>query len=290
MILISLVGEQPAPNLLPARRLKPDVAVLVHTERTKSTATKLKALLGSLCDCLLCDVDPYHIPHIHDRLGRFIVDECPEQSLVFNLTSGTKPMVLAAYHLAEERNSPFVYFQTEGNQSCLYRYAFRNGIVTLEGVDELPETISLDDYLRLYLSAYETEAPRNALEQQVFEALNSRPDLEVLTSVRPRGLGGLEVDFAVRCGNQVGIGEVKSKGAKSGIDQIGAVATPRYLGTYVHKFLVSARPVDRNNLDLAEAYRICVIELPSYADAGMLDAADRQKLGESVIRQLGGAI
>ena len=290
MILISLVGEQPAPNLLPARRLKPDVAVFVYTTRTESTATNLKSLLASRCDSLLCEVDPYHIPSIRDRLDQFISHECPKQPLIFNLTGGTKPMVLAAYQLAREQNSPFVYFQTEGNTSYLYRYVFADRKIALERMEQLPETISLDDYLRLYLQSYQTGAPRNALEQQVFEVLEGTPNLEILPSVRPHGLGALEVDFAVRYGNQVGVGEVKTKGAKSGIDQINAVAHPRYLGTYVRKFLISARPVDQNNLDLAGAYRIKVIELPGYAESGELSAADRLKLRQEIVRHLGGRL
>ena len=290
MILISLVGEQPAPNLLPARRLKPGIAALIYTERTESIAANLKALLASQCACRLCKVEPYNILDIGDRLARFMADEFADERFVFNLTGGTKPMVLAAYQLAQARSSPFIYFQTEGNRSCLYRYVFADGGTVLAAVEELPETLSLDDYLRLYLRAYETEAPRNILEQQVFEALKATPGLEVLTSVRPQGLGALEVDFAVRCGNQVGIGEVKTRGAKDGIDQINAVAHPRYLGTYVRKFLVSAHPVDQNNRDLAEAYRIEVIELPSYRSSGELDPDDRQKLSQGIVRQLGGHV
>lgn len=289
MILVSLVGEQPAPNLLPARRLQPDVAVLVHTGRTAAIADNLRTLLVPHCTCLLCEVDPYHVPDIQKRLSRFLLDQALSAPLVFNLTGGTKPMVLAAYRLAERRRSHFIYFQTEGNRSCLYRYAFLDGSVVLQAVEELPETILLDDYLRLYLGTYGSGEPRDELERQVLETLIAMPGLQVLSSLRPHGLGALEVDLALRYGNQVGIGEVKTKGAKAGIDQINAVAHPRYLGTYVRKFLISAYPVDRNNRLLAEAYRIEVIELPSYADIGMLDAADRQKLRASVLRRLGGA-
>jgi hypothetical protein len=275
--MILLVGEQPAPNLLPTRRLKPDVAVLVLTERTRRVAENLARLLKPVCRCLPCPVDPYKIPEIQD------------DTFTFNLTGGTKPMALAAFCLAKMHDSPIVYFQTEGNRSLLYHYVFDGDEVALQDTDDLAESISLDDYLRLHLGAYETEAPRNAFEQQVFETLAATPGIaEVFTSVRPRGLGALEVDFAVRCGNQVSVGEVKSKGAKDGIDQINAVADPRYLGTYVRKFLVSAHPVHPNNQALAQAYRIEVIELPSYGETDALDTEDRQKLGDAVLRRMGG--
>lgn len=289
-VMILLVGEQPAPNLLPARRLRPAVAVLIHTTLTKSIAANLEMLLKPLCACRLCEVEPYHISQIYDRMARFVADEfSPEEPLMFNLTGGTKPMVLAAYRLAQERDSPFVYFQTEGKRSCLYRYAFAEGGVRLEAVEELPDTISLDDYLRAYVGAYETDEPRDNLEREVHNVLAATPDLEVLTCVRPRKLAALEVDFVVRYGNQVGIGEVKRKGAKAGIDQLNAVADQRYLGTYIAKFLVSAHPVDRNNRALAKAYNIEVIELPSFVDTGRLDDLDRQKLADAVLRRLGGS-
>lgn len=89
-------GEQPVPNLLPARRLRPDVAVLIHTDRTREIAARLRALLEPWSACHLCEVDPYHVLHIYDRLARFIAEELPAEPLTFNLTGGTKPMILAA--------------------------------------------------------------------------------------------------------------------------------------------------------------------------------------------------
>jgi hypothetical protein len=287
--MILLVGEQPVPNLLPARRVKPDTAVLVYTERTRRVAENLKELLETNCNCLLCKVHPYHISEILDEVRKFLSNNLADHAFTFNLTGGTKPMALAAFSLARMYNSPFVYFQTEGNRSRLYHYVLAADEIHLERVEELPDTITLDDYLRVYLGSYETGEPRNDLERQVKQALCSVPDLEVLWSLRPQGLEALEVDFVVRLGNQVGVGEVKTKGAKSGIDQITAVAEQRYLGTYVRKFLISGKPVDRNNRNLAQAYTIEVIELPSYSTAGALSPEDRQKLTRSVLTRLGGA-
>ncbi len=287
--MILLVGEQPAPNLLPTRRLKPDVAVLVLTDRTKRVADNLATMLKSVCPCLPCPVDPYEILEIQDELAGFLTENLRGHTLTFNLTGGTKMMALAAFCVAKKHHSPIIYFQTEGNHSLLYHYELDGDDITLRDTDDLSETISLDDYLRLYLGDYETEPPRNAFEQQVFETLSATPGIaEVFSSVRPQGQGALEVDFAVRCGNQVGIGEVKSKGAKAGIDQISAVSAPRYLGTYVRKFLVSAHPVHPNNLSLAQAYRIGVVELLSYGQADDLNVQDRQKLGQAVLHRLGG--
>ena len=286
--MILLVGEQPAPNLLPARRVNPDVTVLVHTEHTRQRAENLSTILQANTHCLLCPVVPYDITGVYDGLRGFLRDHVPGHALTFNLTGGTKPMALAAYRLAEAGEAPFLYFQTEGNRSRLYRYGFDDAAISLLEMEEISEALTLDDYLRSYLGGYETGEPRHALEHDVRAVLQAIPDLEVLWSLRPQGLGALEVDFAVRLGNQVGVGEVKTAGSKSGIDQITAVATQRYLGTYVKKFLVSGKAMHRNNKDLAEAYEIHVVELVSYDESSTLSGADRRRLKQVLLARMGG--
>lgn len=59
-------------------------------------------------------------------------------------------------------------------------------------------------------------------------------------------------------------------------------------GTYVQKFLVSGKSVDRNNKNLARAYQIEVIELLSYGEKGTLALEERQRLAKTVLQRLGG--
>jgi len=140
----------------------------------------------------------------------------------------------------------------------------------------------------MYLHSYETGEPRDELERQVIAALRTSGCIdEVFCSVRPVESPSLEIDFVIRCGSKFGVGEVKTKGAKSGIDQLNAVAEQRYLGTYVRKFLVSGNLLDTNNSKLARAYSIEVIELPSYGRTKALDLEDKQKLVKSVCDRLG---
>lgn len=284
--LVLLVGEQPLPNLLPTRHLQPDAAVLVHTSRTQDVAERLKKLLSD-CQCLLCPVAPYPLPEIQNTLQAFLDRELGEYQLLFNLTGGTKPMSLAAFLVAFQYNAPFVYFQTEGGRSLLYHYQFTDqGAVRLEKQEEISTTITLEDYLRAQVGDYTTEPPRNEFEQQVYQTLRDIPDLEIFSSVRPQGLEALEVDFVIRLGNQVGVMEAKTKGAKAGIDQIQAVAEQRYLGTYVAKFLVSGKLVDRNNKNLAKAYNIAVVELTSYTSDGGLSENDKEKLKRQILEKM----
>ena len=74
--------------------------------------------------------------------------------LLFNLTGGTKPMMLAAYTLAVETHSPFIYLQSEAHRSMLDYYAFEGSSPVRSSWEELPELISLDDYLRAHLPKY----------------------------------------------------------------------------------------------------------------------------------------
>lgn len=286
-VLILLVGEQAQSNLLPTRYLKPETAVLVHTEKTKGTADRLKAVLTD-CRCLLCSVDPYDWPKIQQTLQELVDQQLAGRPLVFNITGGTKPMSLGAFLVALRCNARLVYLQTEGYRSSLYHYEFAgDGHVKLQQRDEIRPIITLDDFLRTQLGGYRAEDPRDEFERQVYQTLRSVPDLEVVAGVRPRDTQALQIDFVLRLGNQVGVMESKTKGAKRGIDQIQAAAEQRYLGTYVAKFLVSAHPVDRNNKALARAYNISVIELPGFAERGMLSSDEQAELVHKVRRGLG---
>ena len=289
--LVLLVGEQPAPNLLPTRHLKPDEVVLVYTTRTEKVAQHLEALLAPSITCLHCMVHPYRLNDILDTLTAFIAEHLSDHELIFNLTGGTKPMAMATFELARSLHRPIVYFQSEGNTSKLYTYTFADapasGIRAEEPVT-LSASMSLDDYLRIYLGSYTTESPRNPFEEAVFELLDALEGVdEVFTGLRPQGMAALEVDFVLRCGNQIGIGEVKSQGNKKTIDQLNGVAQQRYLGTYVRKFLISAHAVDDNNKVLAEAYRTQVVELLSYGRSGKIDAADAASLADTVLSTMG---
>lgn len=286
MILISLIGEQPAPNLLPTQHLQPQESLLVCTDRTRKTAERLKKVLAPICPCHLHSIDGYNIEAAQKELGAVVDQHYDDKTFVFNLTGGTKLMSLAAFLLAQERQASFLYFQSEGNRSRLLTYRWRGNQVELVTDEELSHSISLANYLHLYLDRYEVGSPRDKFEQEIYAVLKEFPAVECFTSVKPQGLAALEIDFVLRCGNQIGICEAKRKGAKDGIDQINAVAEQRYFGTYVHKFLCSGRELDKNNLALARAYNITIVELPSYGRDGALDAQDKARLAETILGRM----
>ena len=287
-IMISLVGEQPAPNLLPIRRYKPATVVLAYTDRTERVQTNIASVIGG--DTIPLEVHPYEMESIRSALQKCIACHgWSKDDLIFNITGGTKPMAIAAYGLAQSLGALVYYFQTEGGRSIVYRYSFSEDgqVQQYAEPDEIPDSITLDDYLRLYLGEYTCEPPRNELERAVLDVLSAEKRVdEVMSSVRPRKLSNVEIDFVVRCKNQVGIGEIKTTGNKEGVDQLTAVAEQRYLGAYIAKFLTSARPFHPHQKELAKAYRITLIELPSYTDARGVSQPDSAEMLKGILTRL----
>jgi hypothetical protein len=232
MILISLIGEQPIPSLLPIRDRPPEAAVLLHSDFTKKMAERLAKLLPAGCLPLLWRLpNAYEIEAIRRDLLQRIRDQgWTASELVFNPTSGTKPMFVATYLVAAELRAPFLYLQTEGKQTRLYRYEFDATDAPQVVEDRLaPGLITIDDYLRAFVGNYQITGfskNLNAAGRQFEEAVHAtlKPAVdEIIAGVRL--LGDVDVDFVVRCDNQVGIVEAKTgKHAFHGIDQLNNAA------------------------------------------------------------------
>lgn len=289
--VISLIGEQPLPNLLPLKYLKPTNAILVYTQRTKEVARRLKTLLSAETQSIAVEVDdPYNLAFVTQKLRHFLKSRGKDQeSLLFNVTGGTKPMALAASFVAREQCAPILYFQTEGTQSLLYQYELTKcGTLELKEKIIIPETITIDEYIRSFTGQYHSKKDFPAtqggeFERLVYQALKPRVD-EIMPSVI---LGGaLEIDLVIRCGNQVGIAEVKTGKkalSKEGIDQLNTAGGRDFLGIYTKKVLIVDREWDdsKSNLrELAEARHIKIIELPSFSQSKnrCLSSHDQQKL------------
>jgi len=293
-IMISLVGEQPIPNLLAVLCVKPLHVVWVCTKRTEIVSQRLCSVLKdrhvSVEDEPI-NVAPYDMVDIESKLKTCIEKKgwAPGR-IIFNLTGGTKPMALAAYRLAEQFSCPFLYVQSEGKKSIVYHYRLSEHGPELEKVEEVPPVLDIDLYLKAHLKNYkETAEFKNEFERMVHAALHPELD-EVKNSVKPDPYGGLEIDLVLRCGNRVGIAEVKTGNKarrKGGIEQIIAAAEQRFLGTYTEKFLILDREYEPNNRQLADAHRITVIELPSGQNE-KLSEEDRRKLVDEVKKILGG--
>ena len=281
--MILLVGEQPAPNLLPMRHFNPSQVLLVYSGRTEKTAKRLQRVIGSQCQTFDCPTDAYRVEVIRQDIQTQIAEhKWQDSDLRFNLTGGTKTMVIAAYEVARMLDARAFYYQTEDNQSLLHLYRFEHGELICESPELIQVALTLDDHLRLYVGDYHTGRLKEGLELMIEQVLRQRlPEYEILTSVKLIEVAGnLEVDLMVGYHNQVAVLESKRQG-KKGIDQLNSVANQRTLGTYTKKILVSQAPLDGNNQDLAQAYNIRVATLPS-AESGTLSQPDQDTLIQTI--------
>jgi hypothetical protein len=246
----------------------------------------LKDLLGDAYVEPIKIKSPYNILEIQKDLREFIDSQgLNYRDMIFNLTGGTKPMAFASYHVAEELSCPFLYLQSEGGKSLIYRYDFFDKKAQLIDRNEIPTVITIDDYLRAHLGTYERLSFRSSFERILHDELRNSVD-EISHSIKH---GSLDIDLIMRCGNQVGIVEVKtgkSAAKKEGIDQLNTAAEQRYLGTYTRKFLIVNREMGSNNLELAKAHRIRVIEL-CIGERESLSENDKEKLVQTVRKDLG---
>lgn len=121
-VLISLVGEQPIPNLIAIRAEQPSAVVLVWSAFTKGVACRLSEM-PNMPEIVDCPVNAYDFGSIRDGIDAAISRRgWSTDEITFNLTGGTKTMAFAAYELAKSMQSPFVYLQSEGNKSELIRF------------------------------------------------------------------------------------------------------------------------------------------------------------------------
>jgi hypothetical protein len=78
---------------------------------------------------------------------------------------------------------------------------------------------------------------------------------------------------------------------KMAIDQLNTAAGQRFLGTYTQKFLVSDQRWDSslsNLKELAEARRICLIEIPDYdLQTGTIPQTSADRLRRIICKELG---
>lgn len=295
-VMISLVGEQPVPSLLPIRHLQPAEIALIHTHASKRVGDNLKPLLQKASRVILFEVTPYDILKVKASLEKLVSDrQWKGSDLIFNLTGGTKPMSLAAFQFAEEMKSSVTYLQSEGGKSLLYSYVWENQKLQLAGREELKSFLTIDDFLKVYgRDDYFRKTNNNQhqageiFENAVCEALAEICD-EVKQSVSFRSFPHVELDLVFRIGNQIGIAEAKTgieAGKKSSIDQLNSPTHREFLGTYTKKFLFLQGTISSNNQKLIEAYRINALEINEPLLNGKLAGSDFHLLKEKVTKSL----
>lgn len=294
--MISLVGEQPVPSLLPIRHIKPDEVILIQTNTSKRVSENLKPVLEKQCQVKTFEVTPYDIIKAKRSLEKCVSEQkIKPENLLFNLTGGTKPMSLAAFQLAQELKSSFTYLQSEGGKSLLYLYAWNDEIPQLLRREEIGSILTIEDFLKVYgrgdffKKSNNNQHQHGAIfENAVSDTLSKICD-EVKQSVSFKTFPHVELDLVFRIGNQIGIGEAKTgieAGKKSSIDQLNSPTHREFLGIYTKKFLFLQGTVSRDNQKLIDAYRIKALEINKPLTNGKLSLADFELLKEEVTKSL----
>lgn len=295
-IMVALVGGQPMPNLLPVRHLAPDGVLLIYTTGTQTVYQRLAALLRTTVNVYECPTDAYDIGMIETALrSRLTKPDLADSSLIFNLTGGTKAMVLAAYHIAQEWQAPIMYLESEGKKSRLYEYSWDNTQLMQKSSTVLPALVRLPDVLDLYLGQGNWQVtgpgtmPGGPFEQALAAALKQAQVDEVLVGVRTMNQQ-IDIDLVVRIENQVGIIEAKIGNAGQRLEGIKQLSNAvRHLGTYTQQFYAITTSLNPLHEDVVKAARITVISLAGYMNGQTnLPAAEAQRFAAIVRKCLVG--
>jgi len=295
--MLALVGEQPMPVLLPVKYIKPDKLYLLCTTTTEKVAKHLKSMIPN-SECMII-YDAYDIVELEKEISsNFQVDD----SWIFNITGATKPMVIAAYNIARSHGISTIYFQSEGKKALLYEYYFREqNLYKKEKTPvELPELITVDDYIRAHLGDYVVNGPHKDEKGIIdaggkFEELIShvlqKYKIDTLCGVRPNVPNSqIEFDLIMRVKNNVGVAECKlSSGGeerqKRALEQLAFETQREYFGTYTEKFLITGGRIDNRLSKFASDQKYRIIELSSYKNE-TLSAEDEQLLINTVKKYL----
>lgn len=298
-VLIQLIGAQPLPNLLPALHLKPDKTILVYTPQTDQVRRRIESVIEPVighCQSRCCDA--YDIKGVVEALHDELQAQ-QEAELIFNLTGGTKAMVLAANQVAMQRSAQVVYLESERSQNVLYEYRYDDRhTLQLQRRTELPKLITITEFLDAHIGKEQWEetgpskdsggsfeqAVAAALRAKLPQAAEVRQGIRFLDSrdgKRPQ----VDLDIVVRCGNQFARIECKSQGKKTldAAKQLNMVT--ELLGTYTRKFIAMSIEPNPDHAAVYEATRTTVIELSSFDGASLSDE-DQNKLADEIGRAI----
>jgi len=300
-VMIELVGEQYLPNVLPVRHYHPENVLLVYTSGSRGTSQQYQRLTQLLkietsVEGLLTDA--YDVPEIVKKLGEKL-QEYQQSELFFNLTGGTKAMVLAAHQLAMQYTAPICYLQSEGIQNTIYRYDWQDQHLARPSREYVSECLTLREVLDLHLGQGvrhwniqgSSLGTGGRFEQAIADILLQN-GYEVINGVKI--LGQVEIDVIIRYQNQIGIIEAKTGGKAGKLEGVQQLSTAvRQLGTYTKQFLVLNRnPESRSEQQIVrDASKINLIQQLHFGDQQVsLTSEDANLLLAEIDRQMKGSV
>lgn len=292
--MVMLAGEQAAPNLLPVRYFEPAHILILHTDfpQSETAAKNLRLRMGDTAVTLqpVAAYDPKAAAiSIQSHL-------CEHTQALVNVTGGTKPMSIAALVAAKATRSTPFYVRSQQAQTILDFYGFdEDGIPSITEAITIQDTISIDDHLTVYFGQnYHFtglgDGPGRVFEEAIFATVDPIVD-EVKVGWKHIS-GAVDVDFIVRCNNQIGIIEAKSgnrAASTEGIKQLAVAGGQRFFGTYTKRILIVDQDWTNksNNRELAKAVGIVLVELPRFAKLKSLCTEEQQQLSATILGVLG---
>ncbi|MCX8063183.1 MAG: DUF1887 family CARF protein [Anaerolineales bacterium] len=270
LVLLSLVGEQPIPNLLPLRQFTHYTEVqFVASATTRGVAKQLqKAIqqdetLQHLQALKTLEVPPYHIGDARTKIvAALLQHQAQGKTIHVNLTGGTKLMSLAALQAAYGSGVTLMYVSTEEKQIIW---------LASDGSEQSREPIQVRVDVWQYLNAHGLEVetvpvnpfaappPKEGdeLEKQVYDLLkNSGLFDDVRRNLHIRKQNGKkqvrnELDVVVTRNGRMAVISCKSGNVESetgrrayhqAIYELSAISRREAAGIYCGKVLVSSQP------------------------------------------------
>lgn len=290
-VLLSIIGAQPIPNLIPILQMQPDRTILVRTDQTRAASENLQQLIPKTIQVeVLTLSNAFDVASIMSEISSVIDQlDVPWSSVTVNMTGGTKLMSLAAFLLAQRHRCPLLYLETRP-QECLHQYRFTETGELIEDGEPLPiqDVLTLDTYIRVYMGTYCFNETDNAFEKSIEEILMKAVADGQLSEVMPSVRLGtqIEVDFIVRLRNRIGIVEAKTGNSarkRTGFDQLNTAA----FGTYTRKFYIPDNWNEKSSiLELAASHDITVIPLHSHYHTKRISTADAELLVATLHKNL----
>ena len=298
-VLVQLVGGQPLPNFLVPAFIKPNKTILFYTSQTDEVRKRLEAVIGQ-CQSQICDA--YDIEAIATALQTELEHYDKNDEFIFNLTGGTKAMVLAANQVAMTKQATVVYLESERGRNVLYKYRYDQGnALKLEQKEELPSLITIEQFLDIHIGkgqwqkAGSSKDVGGSFERAVADAIKRHlPQAKVRRGIRflgnPDGKRPqIDLDIVVQCGNQFACIECKATKDNLKLDAVRQLnLVTELLGTYTRKFIVLTGKQTPEHQTVCDATRTEVIdELNFDSKASELETADAERLARKIGEAIG---
>ncbi len=266
MILISLIGEQPIPNLIPLWQ-HPKGYTATRFAVSDATQDVGELLAQAIANDLQLhpirvlppiSVRAYDIAYNRTRLNEAITRHVLEnEEITINLTGGTKIMSLAALQAAYGSGVPLLYVSTETSEIIHF---------ASDGAETGREPIDIHISVKQYLAAHGIEAslhpsfndqigrppyvPKEGddLERQVYDLASKSAffdDVQRNLFIRKNGRDGFvtnELDLVVICQGRLAVCSCKSGKniTNDDIYELTSLSRRESAGIYCGKVLVSA--------------------------------------------------